>query len=369
MFLNGSALFAIGNLTNKTFWPLGNDGIRSNGTTSQCILFDFCVSGVVGAVVCAVGVMGNVLSLFILARIDKTTSTFFLLRTLAFLHTFVLLSSFLSSSLPSILYFSLGTSSLRYIPYLQWFLGPVSFMAMTATAWTLILLTIYRYRRICKNTMDTAYFGPRAVKLQVATLIVISIGVDIPMYLERLPESYTEDTMTYVVLEPTSLQSDLYYNMVYKMVVLVILRVIIPILLITILTYFIVRVLLQRHRVRRDSLGKRNEGSESQVVTKVMITMAVSFVLCQLPTAIYPFFYLVMDTSNFTCQTAYSYFTQVADNLALTNSALNFFIYYPFVPTFRAVLGNMLCGCQQGTDERRLSVKSRSLTVSSVVLT
>ena len=108
-------------------------------------IFYFTVEGVIGLMICAVGLSGNFLSLLIIHTIGKSSVTFFLFRSLAIVDTFYLTTyglTIVASAL--MLYFDEVKAYFSVYQYVVFVVFPFSSMALTVTSWVTALLTIHR---------------------------------------------------------------------------------------------------------------------------------------------------------------------------------------------------------------------------------
>ena len=127
-----------------------NNNISDNATMSpyvpkSCDIFYFTVEGVIGLMICAVGLSGNFLSLLIVHTIGKSSVTFFLFRSLALVDTFYLTTyglTIVTSAL--MLYFDEVKAYFSMYQYVVFVVFPFSSMALTVTSWVTTLLTIHR---------------------------------------------------------------------------------------------------------------------------------------------------------------------------------------------------------------------------------
>ena len=111
----------------------------------SCDIFYFTVEGVIGLMICAVGLSGNFLSLLIIHTIGKSSVTFFLFRSLAIVDTFYLTTyglTIVTSAL--MLYFDEVKAYFSVYQYVVFVVFPFSSMALTVTSWVTALLTIHR---------------------------------------------------------------------------------------------------------------------------------------------------------------------------------------------------------------------------------
>ena len=133
---------------------------------------------------------------------------------------------------------------------------------------------------------------------------------------------------------------------------MVVLRKLVPLVLIVVFTYKLVRALMARTKYRTQTLHRRANlhDNHNETVTVVLITIAVVFILCQAPMAVYPILRLAIKPPQDSVCNAYIQYATVADTLAVLNSAVNFLVYYPFIPVFRKTLADICKGRRHKKD-------------------
>jgi len=332
-----------------------------------CQIVEFFVTGVFAGIICLVGIIVNILTLLVLSRIDKSSTIFFVLQVLAIADGLWMLGYLTSYSIPQIFFgvYSLGEGGYTYMMYFVWFCKPLTSMVLTMSKWIIVLLTVYRYRSICLNKTNMTNLSIRDIQIHMLVIVVVAICVDLPKFAEKLPnpvrseyfETYNE---TIIELEYTSLWFNKWYQLIYKNILMLFFRNILPMFITAAATYRILRKLYDQQRRRKDSLEKYNirlqADATQRYVTKVLIMLAATFIVCHTPMAIYPIMRLFIDLNEDDYRThdnGYFCFVSVADMMGVLNSTLNFFIYYPFIPVFNTVLRDLLCLSSSSTNRKR----------------
>ena len=125
-----------------------NDTNSSNvedESVESCDLFYFTVNGVFGLITCTVGLIGNILSFWIIRQMDRKSVTFFLLRCLAVVDALYLLFCVVVIVVPEIIFYS---QALRYFhsefQYVYFIMFPFSSTALSITIWLTCFLTMHR---------------------------------------------------------------------------------------------------------------------------------------------------------------------------------------------------------------------------------
>ena len=112
-----------------------------------CFLFFFVVEGVIGAFICTMGISGNILSLFIIHKINnRKSATMFLLKSLAIADSCILLLFLGEVALPSTVnYFGNYEITNSHYLYFRWYVSfPIMRTSYTVSAWITCILTLNR---------------------------------------------------------------------------------------------------------------------------------------------------------------------------------------------------------------------------------
>ena len=119
---------------------------------------------------------------------------------------------------------------------------------------------------------------------------------------------------------------------------MLIVKKLIPMTLITVLTIKIVMAL--RRSFNKPGGGSRDHLSAKSLdrITVVIIVVSVTFIVLQLPSAIYPVLREFTHDDGMSGCVTYSYVSSTADFLALSNSAVNFWLYFMVSKDFRKKL-------------------------------
>ena len=219
-------------------------------------------------------------------------------------------------------------------------------------------------------------------RIHVTVLVIVSGLLEIVRYFDFEIRDYHFRGKTYTFLFPTELYEDDLYQLLYRNILMTGLRSILPIVLTIILTSCLVRAVVRLSRQKVQFLPSSqinvhhgsSEASEESRVTRTLILLAVLMIVLNTPTAIYPILYLILEVDADPCSHFYHYFATIAEAMAAMNSAVNFYIYYPTMPTLRAELARTaanfrrLCGRTNNkvhTTARRVSVRVIDIVTDS----
>ena len=127
--------------------PDGNDTDVCGAEFDECFLFYFLICGVIGSIICIVGLFGNAVSLIVLQKVGKKNAvSVFLLKSLALTDSTFLIAYGFNWNVDALFNFS-GREDITYSTY-QYFwtyvVFPVYCAAITMSSWNVCLLTIHR---------------------------------------------------------------------------------------------------------------------------------------------------------------------------------------------------------------------------------
>ena len=142
------------------------------------------------------------------------------------------------------------------------------------------------------------------------------------------------------------------YQHLYKSALYPLFKRFLPLILTSILTYKLVRFLIKRQRIRKQllSAGLNVENQQNVVdidhLTKVLTMVALVYVICLTPSAMYPVIGQFTDVTGAHCDSMFHYIADIVDILGLVNASVNFFIYYLNIPAFKKCIVEIIPSCR-----------------------
>ena len=170
-------------------------------------------------------------------------------------------------------------------------------------------------------------------------MVTIAFLLEIARFFEYRVQEIPCSNITLMFPLTTGLAENDLYQILYRTIIYASIRRYIPLLVTSILTYHLVKFLLQKRKVRKTILrgGIHIHCNEADIlkdyITMELTVIALVYVLCLLSGAMYPILRSFVDTEP--CYSFFVYFAVIADTLAILNSSLNFFIYYLNIPVFK----------------------------------
>ena len=189
----------------------------------------------------------------------------------------------------------------------------------------------------------------KAARVHLIAVVTVAFLLEIARLFEYTIQEIPCSNTTLMLPLTTGLAENDLYQILYRTIIYASIRRYIPLLVTSILTYHLVKFLLEKLKIRKTILrgGIHIHGNEADIlkdyITMVLTVIALVYVLCLLPGAMYPILRLFVDTAP--CYSFFVYFAVMADTLAILNSSLNFFIYYLKIPVFKKSLKQMAPKC------------------------
>ena len=209
-------------------------------------------------------------------------------------------------------------------------------------------------------------------QLQMGVMVVVSFLLEIPRYFEyEIREFSCDEQRLFVPVKTDLWQNDVYF-ILYRSTFTLIVRKICPLVITSTLTFLMIKHLQKQNHIRKGlladpTLTSRNTPRPlpSEQLTKVLAMITIAYVLCLFPWAIYPILrhYIEMES----CTSFFNVFAVSTETLAILNSALNFFIYYPNIPLFRECLKEMFSKCKFRSRRNQTKVYPSKTSVKVVV--
>ena len=146
----------------------------------------------------------------------------------------------------------------------------------------------------------------RSTKIQLLLICTLSFLLEIPRYFEYKIEELNCLGRTIYVRWPLDLVEDDLYQQMFRSGLYPLIKRYIPLLITSILTYHLVKFLIKSNRVRKTVLsscvhnGNERNITDIDYLTKVLTTIALVYIACLPPGAIYPILRLFIDTGS--CQ-------------------------------------------------------------------
>jgi len=314
----------------------------------ECLYDSFTLwsLGVVGNVINVLGLIGNILTFFVLIRMQMTQKTSILLYIISITFSDSVILFFSSVTIYSLRAFGYMPSNLNYVNdmnrgyFLLFYLTEIFLYFNT---WLTLAMCVDRYISVCKPHKASEFCNrSKALKVVIGLAIFISV-FNIPKAFEStsIPDP-TNMTQCLVTTETPLLDDDIYFWF-YKMFLDVVLRFLFPLTTMVVLTIMTIVTLRSSTFGALEASKRKKTKKMTNTITWMCIAVVIVYVLCQVP-LILVYALEPAITGSVPFQRIYT----AAILLITLNSSVNFIIYCLLSPTFRRVFFTTLhCTCFQ----------------------
>ena len=330
----------------KLAQPVSQDDTEEDDL--PCWLFLFIWKVCITGTICAFGIVGNMLSLWLIHKSTAHKLAAPMILLLSALEVADILYVFiysLNQVVPDLFYYCCGAERIRdswqYIFVYMW---PCAMIAMCCGNWFTVLISVHWFYALLHPLKGSELSSMKRINQQVISLTITSIVIDIPRFFEL---SVTEviDPMTnetYKDIAYTDLYVNDYYQLIYKTILVPTYKFYVPMSVVTVLSIRIVHELKRIKKRRLQMLPRSSENADLDMqVTKAMLWIIMSWITLTIPSIVYPIYrnFLSADKLRQPC-TPFNYFTKIADSLLVLNASINYIIYIMFSLSGQ----NVICG-------------------------
>ena len=226
-----------------------------------------------------------------------------------------------------------------YASFAYAWLVPVIAILSNVTSGMNLLLIVHKFLSICFPIRSLKFDTVHMTYVQLGIMLIIAIAMDTPRFFEfRIAISNDTDLP---IVQATDLWYNELYQLLYKFILVILIKKLLPMIVMAVLTAKIVIALRKARKHSREMSRSSTKGirRSSDRMTRVIIVVSVTFILLQLPSAIYPIMREFTEPTMYDDSCGiYEYFSNTADFLALSNSAINFWLYFIVSLEFRKKL-------------------------------
>jgi len=346
-------------------------------------LFDTVIGLWVPGLLAAFGIVGNVLSLWVLSRDRSQSATMTSLKALA-ASDFILLTGALGQQVVPLTCDwarSTGQFCARQ-GYLQVYAWPVVCTAQTATIWLTVLISTERYVAICAP-LRAGRVGVGKVRLAIVVIGIMSIIFNVPRFFEFRPQTVLVnvvgvdgvDVLSRVELRDTDLRLNSVYRYLYNMALFVIVMYAAPLSTITALNIRLTSAVTQARR----NWSALNSTQKRELRASVLpLVIVLVFAVCCTVSLLG----FVLDAVAAAAVDDYprwlQQFVAIVNVLVIFNSAINFVLMLCFGAKFRRMLrqaitecccGCCCCSCRCCRDDDNVTASVRSSRFRNIHVT
>ncbi len=350
---------AIGLLMNFTSGPESYN--YNNEEMTRILEFQYYTWGVTGNIVSMLGLVGNALSITVLANRRMMSSTSCYLIALAIFDSIILISLVLFLALPTFyLARQMLESYFKAYPYMHPYAYPVALIAQTCSIYTTVAFTVERYIAVCRPLRAAKMCTISRARKSISIIIVFSILYNIPRMLEYevKVEVDPETNLTNARYQPTKLGMDPTFRHIYFIYMQLIFMLIVPFTTLAVLNILLIRAVKKSQKTQ----GKiNNKTRRENSLTVMLISVIVVFMICQVPSIVDNIFQAILDDAAL-MTSPFVKLTCISNLMVIMNSAINFYLYCVFGRKFRRVFCRIFCTCYlKYTNRTHLSNESATM--------
>ena len=316
--------------------------------------------GLGGMTICVLGVIGNILSLFVLSRKSMCSSTYSYLSALSvcdslfLICTAILLVKDVDKPERNVTYADQGI-----YPHLFPFVHPLAFTFQVTSIWLTLAFTVDRYIMICHPFRAEPFCTISRARKVVAAMVVSSVIFNLPKFFEYRTglQEVTLGQLTPVV-ELTPLGQHHVFKQLYHGGFYIVFVCGLPFLTLAVCNAFLIHaVRLSRKRGREINAADRKRND----TTIMLIGVVVVFFICQMPALVSRTIWAALEDSYFEELPLFT-LNEISNFLIVLNSAINILPYYFFGQRFRREFWHLFCRCLLKYKSVQALTRSFSLT-------
>ncbi|ELU05708.1 hypothetical protein CAPTEDRAFT_189557 [Capitella teleta] len=313
------------------------DVVGDTSATHGCKMFKVIVGGVLLALLCGSGFVGNTLSILTFIPTMQKNATSFILIALAVFDNGVCVIWLINSVPKSMCIFDTCVDFMKKeFQYQYHFVWPVGSMFHLAGTWTIVLVTAYRFMGACYPHAVTKYCTLKKAKIQVLVIAIGSTLFCLPRFFDH-KLTISEDGSKLVAEDV--FKYDTFFNYFYEFALYYVVIFVIPF---TLLVFMTIRLMLALSvsRQRREQMTRNKQDESDMSVT--LIVIVIMFMICQVLNPLRRIItFIRKDTTK--CGDFIYYFETISSVAILINSCANFVVYCVFSRRFRKVLLRYVC--------------------------
>ncbi|XP_022239599.1 FMRFamide receptor-like [Limulus polyphemus] len=309
---------------------------NNNDSSSPISNFELISTGVCVTTLSVLGIIGNLISLFVLSRPQMQSSINCSLQGLAIYDTGVLMCALIMLGLVTLGKIVTWLHFYTWIifPFIVPVIYPLALIAQTGSVWTTVLVTIERHVAVSHPLHARSLFTCKRSRVYNLLVTVGAVCYNIPRFWEiqriKVWDSVTNSTVYNI--QPSSFRRNKVYFEIYYIWMYLLIMYFLPFLTLAVLNTFIWLTVKRANRDRQKlSLRQRKEIS----LATMLLCVVVVFFICNMTA------FIVNILEYFDIY--WSSLTQFSNLLVTLNSSVNFIIYYNFGHKFKHTLFLLFC--------------------------
>uniref|UniRef100_A0A0N5C2C1 G_PROTEIN_RECEP_F1_2 domain-containing protein n=1 Tax=Strongyloides papillosus TaxID=174720 RepID=A0A0N5C2C1_STREA len=334
------------NFSNDTNESEYNDEDECGLQPHNFLIIKFFMISVIGMLITAFGVFGNVMTVLILSRPPMQSPSNMFLTMLAVFDTCLLITAFSIYGMEYIIeYFEILDLYIAWLTYLR-FAFVISHISQTGSVYITLTVTVERFCAVVYPKLNKKYFGSKNSFVFLIIVVAFAVSFNITKFFEvQIEINPLCSNISYVTwqtyhLMPSQLATNPIYAEVYSLWITNIIMVFLPFL-----TLFLLNSIMA-YTIRKQLKKKINEHHsflESELKEKsreaniVLVIIVFIFLCCNSWGFVLTFAEHVTEVDYLRREhyVFYTFSREAVNLLAIINSSVNFVIYLIFGKDFR----------------------------------
>ena len=331
--------------------------------------FAFYLNVVVIPITVSLGLLGNLISIFVLHKDRYNRVAVFLLQNLALANCFLLLMSFFVLTVAfGILGVVVEDYAHTVLPFIVVYVNPLGSISNCYVIWSTILLALNRYAAICRPFTSKNFLKLSSARIQVAVVVILSVLFSIPHFftydidqyfcvkktsrncsddhVKMLQDYGSENIEMKYNFTLTPLGDSHHFQVYYQTIFFTFIILILPLVLLIALHVPIIRQ-LQNSKKRMKSNCLVYDGKNEDNITVAMVTIIISLVICHVMERICEVAKHLSGEENSDWGLLYA--QNISNFFVQLKSSTDFIIYYILKKRFRKEFWrrvHLCCGCK-----------------------
>ena len=232
------------------------------------------IDGLATNVVVLLGLVGNGLTIAVMAQRAMRCTTNYYLSALAAWDSVVLVCTALLIGLPGIP--GMDAYCCNFYAYVVKFVYPLALTAHTATVWLTVSFTVERYIAVCHPMKAPSLCTISNARKTIATISVVSVLYNATRWAEY--DVVTSASGTILLPQQTAFGTDSVYLLVYLTWLYIPFMCVVPIILLFIFNTFLITSV---HRSRKERRAMNVKQQRENSVTITLVLVIIVFIICQ----------------------------------------------------------------------------------------
>ena len=308
------------------------------GETKACKFYNLLTRVIFSGTVVIFGLVGNGLTMVIMAPDRNKSATILLLFYLAIVDSLVLVEyGIMAVPVPVLRSLDMDLAALRLQMNILAYLAPFGQVTNLVSVLVTVIVTWQRYLSVCKPHSAKTYGSVKKTNLLVVCSVVFSVLFHLPLFFHyEVQDDYPAPGRTAIITTRFALTDS--YKVFYSVVLAYMVNYILPMMALIYMTTCLIRALSQARSKRTSNTSKSQASKED--LTLSLIIVVIIFIICQSIGPIRRILMWIYDPyrTAIQCGGPLFYFGPWVIASLLINSAVNFVIYVLFARGFRKKL-------------------------------